>query len=240
MSDAPPAAPTDAPPTSPTSNTSPTATNTTDDIEPPADGKQRRRARKKAKAEPQHAAPLTPGQRATRSLIEWVAIIGAALIVAFVVKTFLIQAFSIPSASMNPRLTEGDRVFVNKMSYRLHDVHRGDIVVFDRPQCDTGSDTDHLIKRVIATEGETVEARAGRVLIDGRALEEPYLPAGITTDNFGPVNVPDNHLWVMGDNRPNSKDSRFLCNNTTTFIPEDDVVGRAFVKVWPFSDLTLL
>lgn len=191
-------------------------------------------------------APTAPersslSRRAARSTIEWVVIIAAALLVAFVVKTFLIQAFYIPSASMDPTLRIKDRVLVNKMSYRLHDINRGDIVVFERPECDQSDPAiKDLIKRVIATGGERVEAKDGTILVDGRKLNEPYLPDGVTTADFGPVEVPADHIWVMGDNRSNSKDSRFLCNSGPTPIAEDDVVGRAFVRVWPFGSFSLL
>ena len=191
-------------------------------------------------------APTAPersslSRRAARSTIEWVVIIAAALLVAFVVKTFLIQAFYIPSASMDPTLRIKDRVLVNKMSYRLHDINRGDIVVFERPECDQSDPAiKDLIKRVIATGGERVEAREGAILVDGRKLNEPYLPDGVTTADFGPVEVPADHIWVMGDNRSNSKDSRFLCNSGPTPIEEEDVVGRAFVRVWPFGSFSLL
>jgi signal peptidase I len=187
--------------------------------------------------------PSTPGAgaRAARNTIEWIVIIAAALAVAFIVKTFLIQAFYIPSASMEPELNIGDRVLVNKLSYRLHDIHRGDIVVFERPTCDQGDPTIRdLIKRVIGLGGDTVQARKGHLLINGRRLNEPYLPAGQTTADFGPIKVPTDHIWVMGDNRENSKDSRFLCNSGPTPIADDDIVGRAFIRVWPLGDLSLL
>ncbi|HVM10686.1 MAG TPA: signal peptidase I [Acidimicrobiales bacterium] len=192
------------------------------------------------------AAPPTTkraslGRRATRSTVEWIVIIGAALLVAFLVKTFLIQAFYIPSASMDPTLAIRDRVLVNKMSYRLHEVNRGDIVVFERPECDQSDpEIKDLIKRVIAVGGESVEGREGTIYVDGRRLSEPYLPKGQTTSDFGPYDVPEGHIWVMGDNRENSKDSRFLCNAGPTPIDEDSVVGRAFILVWPFNKIGLL
>ncbi|HEX4979931.1 MAG TPA: signal peptidase I [Acidimicrobiales bacterium] len=180
-------------------------------------------------------------RRAVRSAIEWLVIIAAALAVAFLVKTFLVQAFYIPSLSMDPTLRIRDRVLVNKLSYRLHDVNRGDIVVFERPDCDEGDPgIKDLIKRVVALGGERVEGRDGAVFVDGRRLAEDYLPAGMTTGDFGPVEVPEGHIWVMGDNRGNSKDSRILCNSRPTPISEDDVIGRAFVRVWPLGDLTIL
>ena len=175
-----------------------------------------------------------PRSSSFRSLVEWVVIMAAALLAAFVVKTFLLQAFYIPSASMEHTLEISDRVLVNKLSYRLHDVNRGDIIVFEQPANEQGAIKD-LIKRVVALPGETVEGRDGKVYVDGRALREPYLPRGTTTSSFGPHQVPAEHVWVMGDNRSNSKDSRVF-----GAIPESLVVGRAFVRVWPVASITLL
>jgi signal peptidase I len=190
---------------------------------------------------PSPVPPPEAGARAMRNAIEWVVIIAAALIVAFVVKTFLIQAFYIPSASMDPELRVGDRVLVNKLSYKVHDVHRGDIAVFERPQCDlTDPAIKDLIKRVIGLGGETVEARNGHILVNGKPINEEYLPKDQRTADFGPVDVPKGYVWMMGDNRENSKDSRFLCNNGPTPIAEKDIVGRAFVRIWPINSLTLL
>ncbi|HEX7277400.1 MAG TPA: signal peptidase I, partial [Acidimicrobiales bacterium] len=163
----------------------------------------------------------------TRNLVEWVVVVVCALLVAVAVKTFLIQAFYIPSPSMTPTLQPDDRVLVNKLSYRLHGVHRGDIVVFESPQPAPEKD---LIKRVIGLPGETVEGRDGLVMINGEALEESYLPDGVVTGTFGPVTITANHYWVMGDNRPNSSDSRVF-----GAIPKSLIVGKAFVKVWPIG-----
>lgn len=178
------------------------------------------------------------GDRRVRGVIEWVAIIAAALIAALVIKTWLIQAFYIPSESMTPTLVKDDRVLVNKLSYRLHDVNRGDIVVFERPPGDAGSpEIKDLIKRVVGLPGETIETDSdGRVLINGRVLREPYLENGVTTvPGISRQTVPAGRYWVMGDNRGNSKDSRVIGT-----IPEDDIVGRAFVRVFPITSLTLL
>lgn len=183
---------------------------------------------------PPSDTPAKP-RSAIKSFVEWVIVLGGALIVAFVVKTFLIQAFYIPSSSMEDTLLIGDRVLVNKLSYDFGDVERGDIVVFERPPQDTGNpDIKDLIKRVIALPGETVELRNGEVFIDGRRLQEPYLDAndGATVE---PREVPAGHYWVMGDNRGQSKDSRFFGP-----IPEDLIVGRAFVRIWPVSAFKLL
>ena len=179
--------------------------------------------------------------RAVRSAVEWVVIIAAALIVAFLVKTFLIQAFYIPSASMEPQLRNGDRIFVNKLSYRLHEIHRGDIVVFARPACAVPDPKiKDLVKRVIGLPGERVEGKNGGVYVNGRRLREDYLPDGQTTTDFAEVTVPAGRLWMMGDNRENSTDSRVLCANGPTFIAEDAVVGRAFIKVFPINDVQVL
>src|SRR5688500_6795576 len=107
---------------------------------------------------------------------------------------------------MHPSLQEGDRVLVNKLSYKLHDVHRGDIAVFERPKCDlTDPAIKDLIKRVIGLGGETVEGKEGHVYVNGKQLAEGYLPKGQLTADFGPVHVPEGSVWMMGDNRGNSK-----------------------------------
>ncbi len=170
-----------------------------------------------------------------RGAVEWVAILVGAVLVALVIKTFLFQAFYIPSVSMEPTLKVKDRVIVNKLSYDFHDVRRGDIVVFKNPPGEESATVKDLIKRVIALPGETVEAHGGRIQINGQNLKEPYLQDGVTTGEIQPHTVPPGHVWVMGDNRPNSKDSRYF-----GAIDEDLIVGRAFIRVWPIPKLSLL
>lgn len=172
-----------------------------------------------------------------RNFAEWVVIIGAALVVAIVIKSFVFQAFYIPSESMEPTLRPGDRVLVNKVSYDLHSIHRGDIVVFKRPPNEAGDPTiKDLIKRVIGTPGDTIEARSdGKVYINGKRLNESYLPAGAVTTNLPSQQIPPGEYFVMGDNRTNSKDSRYI-----GLIPGRLIVGRAFVRVWPLSSLGFL
>jgi signal peptidase I len=178
--------------------------------------------------------PEPASDRRTRNLVEWAVIVVGALLLALVVKAFLFQAFYIPSLSMYPTLEQGDRVLVNKLSYDLHDVNRGDLVVFERPPGELSSIKD-LIKRVIGLPGEVIEARDGTVYVDGKALEEDYVDKGDRTENLPRQTVPDGQLFVMGDNRDNSEDSRVFGP-----IDEDTVVGRAFVRVWPLSRLSLL
>jgi signal peptidase I len=181
--------------------------------------------------------------RRLRGSLEWAAVVIGALVVALVVKTFLFQAFYIPSASMEPTLEKGDRVLVNKVSYDLHDVHRGDVVVFELSPDDVGPDgIKDLIKRVIGLPGDVIESRDGVVFVNDRALEEPYLEEGTVTgdpeDGRNPAierqTVPDGHVFVLGDNRSNSADSRYPYRGP---IPIDTIVGRAFVLVWPPGDI---
>lgn len=173
-----------------------------------------------------------------------------ALVVAVIIKTFLIQAFYIPSASMRDTLLEGDRVMVNKLAYRFGEPSGGDVIVFDSPLDPDGESESFfgaivrhigealglstpdsaLIKRVIATEGQIIEISSNTVLIDGTAIDEPYLRNRVQMGDFGPFTVPDGHVFVMGDNRNQSEDSRRFGP-----VSVDDIIGRAFVRVWPPS-----
>lgn len=187
-----------------------------------------------AAALPEVADETEVGRR-RRQGIEWLVLVAASLAVALLVRAFLIQAFYIPSESMIPALHKDDRVLVNKLSYRLHEVHRGDIVVFRAPPEAATTRVKDLIKRVIGLPGETIEGRAGEIYIDGKPLDEPYLPPDIRSREFSSEKVPLDSYWVLGDNRQDSRDSTFF-----KAIDEGDIVGRAFVRIWPLSDLGLL
>lgn len=199
-------------------------------------------------AEPASDDPISGRMR---GFLEWGAVVVGALAVALLIKTFLMQAYFIPSGSMEPTLQIGDRVLVNKLSYDFGDIGRGDLVVFNRPPNQPDGEDD-LIKRVIALPGETIEIRDGQVFIttvdnpNQQRLEEPYLAEGVSTT--GLVNtqacvnatatsctIPDGFVFVMGDNRPGSRDSRVFGP-----ISEDLVVGRAFLRVWPLGDVGFL
>lgn len=175
------------------------------------------------------------GKRPARNAVEWIGIVVGALVVALVVKTFLIQAFFIPSLSMYSTLDDGDRVLVNKVSYHLHDIHRGDIVVFERPPGVPDDGIKDLIKRVVGLPGDVLESVDGHVYVNGKQLPEPYLDDGVTTFNLPRTQIPRGRIFVMGDNRGNSEDSRVFGP-----IDQDLVVGRAFVRVWPLPDIHLL
>jgi signal peptidase I len=172
------------------------------------------------------------------------------VVAAIVIKIFLFQAFYIPSRSMVPTLEVGDRVLVNKLSYDLHDVNRGDIVVFSAgPNRDWEmAHLDDLVKRVIALPGETVtECQTGRVCIDGRLLDESYLPKGTVTEitetpprcaPSSPKNgctVPAGAYFVFGDNRSESSDAR-----RHGPIKGSSIVGRVFVRIWPLDRVGFL
>jgi signal peptidase I len=181
------------------------------------------------------AAERSARARRARGLFDWIVVVGVALAVAFVVRTFVLAHFVVDGSSMLSTLHDGDRVFVNKLSYRLHDPNRGDVVVLHE-DATAGSAERDLIKRVIALPGETIEMRNCLVTIDGVVLDEPYLdPSVVTPGNCGneiaATLVPEGEVFVMGDNRPGSQDSRW-------FGPVDfaDIVGRAFVVFWPTSD----
>lgn len=182
--------------------------------------------------EPSDPQPSAANRR-RRALVDWLLVVGIALLVAVLVRTFLLAHFVVEGTSMYSTLDTGDRVFVNKLSYRLHDPNRGDVVVLHEF---SGSDERDLIKRVIALPGEEIEIRNCVVRIDGRVLQEPYLDPTVVTPghcggDYGPTEVPDDHVFVMGDNRPGSQDSRVLGP-----IDDDDLVGRAFVVFWPKAD----
>ncbi|MEK9884569.1 MAG: signal peptidase I [Acidimicrobiaceae bacterium] len=183
--------------------------------------------------EPGGSTSLAALGRGAKAFFDWALVVVIALVVALGVRTFLLAHFVVEGSSMYSTLETGDRVFVNKVSYRLHDPNRGDVVVLHEIRGTTERD---LIKRVIAVGGEEVEMRSCEVRIGGQLLIEPYLdPTVVTPGNcggdFGPILVPEGTVFVMGDNRAGSQDSRTLGP-----VLLDDIVGRAFVVFWPRSN----
>ena len=193
------------------------------------------------------------GQTKTRNPIlsflgELPGLILMAFALALLIKSTLIQAFWIPTGSMEPTLVPGDRVIVAKVPYYFHDPGRGDIIVFEEPdpakEPDRGiwgsfvhwlgqglgftpPDNPDYIKRVIGEPGDVIQGRRGHVYVNGVRILEPYLHQ--TTEPFPKTVVPDGKLFVMGDNRNNSLDSRFGLG----FVPVDRVIGKAVVIIWP-------
>jgi signal peptidase I len=170
-----------------------------------------------------------------RAAIEWGILIVAALVIAIVIRTFVFQAFYIPSESMVPTLKVGDRVLVNKLSYKLHDPRRGDIVVFKAPPAAETADIKDLVKRLVGLPGDTIEGKRGRIYINGRVLSEPYLPDGVKSRTFGPEKVPPDSYFMLGDNRQYSKDSTFFGP-----IKRNQLIGRVFMRIWPIGRLDFL
>ncbi len=192
-----------------------------------------------AEAAPAPTATPDRGSRSGRWVLEWSIVIIAAVLLAFGVRTYVAQMFYIPSGSMIPTLQVGDRIVVDKLAYRFGSVQRGDIVVFARPPLVDADYTD-LVKRVIGLPGETIGLRDGHVTINGKILNEPWLPhpeplsePSSLSEGFSlthPYTIPANHYFVMGDNRPDSEDSRYFGP-----IPGSLIVGKMAVRVWPLD-----
>jgi signal peptidase I len=197
------------------------------------------------RASEQEQKPAQTGRH--QALVEWIVIVVVALVAALLIKTFAVQAFYIPSPSMYPTLKPGDRVLVNKLSYDFHSVHVGDIIVFRRPPKDDSPGINDLIKRVVATGGETLYVNNCNIYINGKVELQPWLPKGYQSPNSpycttwpsgtypDPFKVPRGDFFVMGDNRRDSYDSRYWGP-----LPGDYVVGRAFVRMWPLDRVGLL
>lgn len=166
--------------------------------------------------------PKKPGKSPAR---EWAETLVVALLVALVIRTFVVQVYLVEGPSMEPTLHTNERVFVNKLIYRLRDPKPGEIIVLqdpNRPQRE-------LIKRVIAVAGETIEIKKGTVYVDGQALKEPFINTAIkSSTDMQPLTVPEKQVFVMGDNRGMSFDSRAIGPVTVNKID-----GKAFFMFWP-------
>jgi signal peptidase I len=193
------------------------------------------------------AAPIRSAVRQKSTIREYAEALGVALLLALVVRTFVVQAFKIPSGSMLPTLEVGDHILVNKFVYgprieipltqvslgKLPGLRRpraGDVIVFIWPK-DRSKD---FIKRVIAVGGQTIEVRSRQVYVDGKPWDDPHAthsdPRGGTGENFGPFTVPVDHVFVMGDNRDQSYDSRFW-----GAVPIGDIKGQALIIYWSWN-----
>ena len=173
-----------------------------------------------------------------REIKEWTQSILIALVLTLIIRTWLFQAFKIPSGSMRPTLMEGDKLFVNKYLYRFRPPKRGDIVVFKYPE-DPKKD---FIKRLVAFGNETVEIRDGKIRVDGKVLEDPGTFGKFYYYNHDPfggpnekIKVPKDSFYVLGDNSANSTDSRFW-----GFVPKANLVGKAVFRWWPLTKVGTL
>jgi signal peptidase I len=197
-----------------------------------------------------------PHPRTTSRRFEVPILVAAAIVLALGLKLFVVQAFSIPSTSMLPTLQRGDRILVCRACVLVDDVDLGDVIVFagaDRTTMDRGvvagalhwlgetlgvADAPHddFVKRVAGLPGDTVEIdRSGTLFVNGAPVSEPYLARPVPRQGFPPTTVPDGMLFVLGDNRANSGDSRCAPPACTGLVPVDDVIGVAFLRVWPPS-----
>ena len=151
-------------------------------------------------------------------------LVSFALVFGFV-RPFVVEAFYIPSASMVPTLRVGDRVLVNKFIYRFTEPERGDIIVFRSVE----GGSEDLIKRVVGLPGDKISVRHGQLFVNGKPQKEPYVNKKFPDRSFfPPTTVPEGHVFVMGDNRANSRDSRFFGP-----VPKKNIEGEAFLRFWP-------
>lgn len=159
--------------------------------------------------------------------LEFFIILAAAFILVFgVVRPFVFEAFYIPSKSMVPTLEVGDRVLVNKFIYDFTQPKRGQVVVFKNPE---NPNADPLIKRIVGLPGDTIRLRDGKLYVNGVPQKEPYVNKAVPDPiPYGPKKVPPGHIFVMGDNRGDSEDSRYF-----GAVPEKNIVGEAFLRFWP-------
>ncbi|MET3288461.1 signal peptidase I [Brevibacillus fluminis] len=179
-------------------------------------------------------ATATSSSKGKKEAWEWIKALVIALVFAFFIRTFLFAPFIVEGESMEATLHNNERLVVNKAIYYLSKPQRGDIIVFHAE-----ADKDY-IKRVIGVAGETVEVRDDELFINGKKVDEPYLAKkreeakaeGLPlTENFGPIQIPPNHIFVMGDNRQNSRDSRMIGP-----VDLGTVVGRAEFVFWPIQE----
>lgn len=159
-------------------------------------------------------------------MLDWFQALSVAVILAIVIRLFIFEPFSVSGPSMQETMVTGDLVLVNKLVYKFNEPKRGEIVVFH-----ASADKD-FIKRVIALPGETVEAKNNKILVNGKIVEESYIADHIRTMDFDEIRVPEGQVFVLGDNRLNSTDSRVIGS-----IPVSELVGRAELIYWPIPDL---
>ncbi|MCK9221784.1 MAG: signal peptidase I [Limnochordia bacterium] len=166
------------------------------------------------------------------TLQEAVEILVLASILAFFFMTFIARAFTIDGPSMLPTLTDGERLLIDKVTYRFRPPKRGEIVVFKYP----ASPKHYFIKRVVALPGDVVAIKHGKLLLNGNPVDEPYINQQMW-DELDPVEVPEDSFFVLGDNRNNSKDSR---SKDVGFVPRDLIIGRAIWRYWPLGKLSVI
>jgi signal peptidase I len=188
--------------------------------------------------------PAKTKNRRRKLIIEWVAILVVAVLVSFLLRTFAFQTFFIPSGSMEPTLQIGDRIIVNKLAVSLGTINVGDIVVFKAPpaeNCDPGDPVTDLVKRVIGVPGDSLKSTGNTILIKTPSekrfhpLVESWTHAEPLGEAITPITLKKNQYFMMGDNHPDSCDSR-----TWGTVPRTDIIGKAFIRIWPLSRIGFL
>jgi signal peptidase I len=176
---------------------------------------------------------LAPADRKRRRRLRWVVeaviIVAAAFVLALLIQQFIVKPYTIPSPSMEPTLGLGDRVLVDRLSYHFRSPKPGDIIVFHPPKTES---KEPFIKRVVAVAGDTVSVHDGRLWVNGVVQDEPYIKEYPILGEFSEVTVDADCVWVMGDNRNDSSDSRVFGE-----VPQKNIVGVAFAIYWPPSHL---
>jgi signal peptidase I len=169
-------------------------------------------------------------------LMEWVVIIVIAVVASLLVRTFVFQTYFIPSASMEPTLHIGDRIIINKLSVDFGTIHTGDIVVFKAPPAENcGTKVADLVKRVIGVPGDRLTSKANTIYINGKPLDETWPHDEPLGTPIGNVTVKPGQYFVMGDNHPDSCDSRYWGT-----VPRSDIIGKVFLRIWPLSRIGFL
>jgi signal peptidase I len=181
-------------------------------------------------APPPETPPVVRKPR-RRAFIEWTAIIVVAVLVSFLLRTFAFQTFFIPSGSMEPTLQIGDRIIVNKLSVTFGTIHIGDVVVFKAPPAENcGEVVTDLVKRVIGLPGDHLTSKGNTIYVNGVVLKENWPHTEPLGQAIGHITVPANSYFMMGDNHSDSCDSRMWGT-----VPRSDIIGKAFVRIWPLS-----
>jgi signal peptidase I len=173
--------------------------------------------------------------RARRVALEWALVIVLAVLVSFVVRTFVFQTFFIPSSSMNPTLWKGDRIVVNKLSVEFGTINIGDIVVFKAPPdvaMDCGDPVTDLVKRVIGLPGDRLYSKGNTIYVNGKPLDQKWTVWPLLGTPISPITVPAGHYFMMGDWHNKSCDSR-----TWGTVPKSDLIGKVFVRIWPLKSV---
>nr|WP_229757675.1 signal peptidase I [Paenibacillus marchantiophytorum] len=192
--------------------------------------------------EPDSAAAAAPAKSTKNETWEWIKALVIAGVLVIIIRWFLFSPFIVDGDSMRPNFSTGERLIVNKIVYDIRSPKRGEVIVFHAPE---GKD---YIKRVIGLPGETVKVTGDKVFINGQEIDQPFIKEAIeqankdghpynTLSDYPETKIPDNEIFAMGDNRPNSKDSRA---KSVGFVPYDKIVGRAEVIFWPVSKISFI